>query len=86
MPFIQLNIVVVDVLGDACDDDDDDDGVYDIVDNCRMVSNPDQEDSNCKLSIQLNLTRSLRNSKISIDVRHSPPFSRRELVNNNKSL
>ena len=32
--------------GDACDDDDDNDGVYDIVDNCRIVYNPEQEDYN----------------------------------------
>lgn len=37
--------------GDACDDDDDNDGVYDIVDNCRIIHNPDQSDYNRKLSI-----------------------------------
>lgn len=31
--------------GDACDSDDDNDGVPDDRDNCRLVSNPGQEDS-----------------------------------------
>lgn len=31
--------------GDECDDDDDNDGVLDEDDNCRLVVNPDQKDS-----------------------------------------
>jgi hypothetical protein len=34
-----------DGAGDECDADDDSDGVIDIYDNCRTVSNPDQQDS-----------------------------------------
>ena len=34
------------MLGDACDDDDDNDGVPDGKDNCRLLPNPDQKDSN----------------------------------------
>lgn len=33
-------------LGDACDFDKDNDGVYDNVDNCPLVANPRQEDTN----------------------------------------
>lgn len=32
--------------GDACDDDDDNDGIPDIHDNCRLIANKDQKDSN----------------------------------------
>lgn len=36
--------------GDECDDDDDDDGIPDLLppgpDNCRLIPNPLQEDSN----------------------------------------
>lgn len=32
--------------GDECDDDDDNDGILDTKDNCRLVANPSQEDSN----------------------------------------
>uniref|UniRef100_A0AAQ6A6E6 Thrombospondin 4a n=1 Tax=Amphiprion ocellaris TaxID=80972 RepID=A0AAQ6A6E6_AMPOC len=35
-----------DGMGDECDDDDDNDGILDDEDNCRLVPNPDQEDSN----------------------------------------
>ena len=31
--------------GDECDDDDDNDGILDENDNCRLVPNPDQKDS-----------------------------------------
>ena len=31
--------------GDACDHDDDNDGIPDDRDNCRLVPNPDQKDS-----------------------------------------
>lgn len=38
-----------DGLGDECDEDDDDDGIPDLrppgPDNCRLVPNPGQEDS-----------------------------------------
>lgn len=40
--------------GDECDDDDDDDGIPDLLppgpDNCRLIPNPLQEDSNGRLS------------------------------------
>lgn len=35
-----------DGLGDDCDDDDDNDGIPDIQDNCRLITNPNQKDSN----------------------------------------
>lgn len=39
-----------DGMGDECDDDDDDDGIPDLLppgpDNCRLIPNPLQEDSN----------------------------------------
>lgn len=34
--------------GDACDEDDDNDRVPDSRDNCRLVPNPGQEDSDSK--------------------------------------
>lgn len=34
------------VVGDACDDDQDGDGVSNVDDNCRLVSNPGQEHVN----------------------------------------
>lgn len=33
-------------VGDACDDDQDGDGVSNLDDNCRLVSNPGQEHAN----------------------------------------
>lgn len=35
--------------GDACDHDDDNDGIPDDRDNCRLVPNPDQKDSDGEL-------------------------------------
>ena len=34
--------------GDECDDDDENDGISDRYDNCRLVKNPDQRDTNGK--------------------------------------
>ena len=34
--------------GDACDDDDDNDKIVDGDDNCRLIPNPDQKDSDSK--------------------------------------
>lgn len=31
--------------GDECDDDDDNDGILDTDDNCRLVANSDQKDT-----------------------------------------
>lgn len=43
-----------DGLGDECDDDDDDDGIPDLLppgpDNCRLIPNPLQEDSDGEFS------------------------------------
>lgn len=36
--------------GDACDHDDDNDGIPDDKDNCRLAFNPDQLDSDGKLT------------------------------------
>lgn len=36
--------------GDACDHDDDNDGIPDDKDNCRLVANPDQADSDGKIA------------------------------------
>lgn len=36
--------------GDACDHDDDNDGIPDDKDNCRLVANPDQADSDGKMT------------------------------------
>lgn len=36
--------------GDACDHDDDNDGIPDDKDNCRLVANPDQADSDGKMA------------------------------------
>lgn len=33
-------------VGDACDDDQDGDGISNLDDNCRLVSNPGQEHVN----------------------------------------
>ena len=37
------------VTGDVCDEDDDNDGIPDAGDNCVLIPNPDQTDSNGKL-------------------------------------
>lgn len=37
------------LLGDVCDFDKDNDGVPDNKDNCPLVFNPDQQDTNSKL-------------------------------------
>lgn len=37
-----------DGLGDDCDHDDDNDGVLDDHDNCRLIVNPNQKDSDSK--------------------------------------
>ncbi len=36
------------ITGDACDFDDDNDGFEDVEDNCRLVFNPSQNDTNGK--------------------------------------
>lgn len=36
------------LAGDACDDDDDNDGIPDYNDNCVLIFNPDQKDTNGK--------------------------------------
>jgi len=33
-----------------CDDDDDNDGIKDVEDNCRLVPNKDQKDTDSKIS------------------------------------
>ena len=38
--------------GDECDSDDDNDGVPDRIDNCRLVSNADQNDSRGKFVLR----------------------------------
>uniref|UniRef100_A0A8D3CTH1 Thrombospondin 4a n=1 Tax=Scophthalmus maximus TaxID=52904 RepID=A0A8D3CTH1_SCOMX len=38
-----------DGMGDECDDDDDNDGILDDQDNCRLVANPDQTDSDSEV-------------------------------------
>jgi hypothetical protein len=35
----------LDGYGDVCDSDDDNDGVEDSLDNCQLIANPGQEDS-----------------------------------------
>lgn len=35
-------------LGDVCDEDDDNDGIPDVFDNCVLIPNPDQIDTNGK--------------------------------------
>ena len=35
-------------IGDACDFDSDNDGIDDLEDNCRLVFNPSQNDTNGK--------------------------------------
>jgi hypothetical protein len=32
-------------MGDACDSDDDNDDILDVNDNCSLVANPDQTDT-----------------------------------------
>ena len=48
MVHVALNIwnCSILVLGDVCDDDQDNDGWEGINDNCPLVVNPDQTDSN----------------------------------------
>ena len=40
-----LNCLLIVIVGNACDDDDDDDGYRDVDDNCPLVYNPNQRDS-----------------------------------------
>ena len=37
------------MTGDVCDEDDDNDGIPDAGDNCVLIPNPDQMDSDGKL-------------------------------------
>lgn len=36
-------------IGDACDEDDDNDGIPDFADNCAIIYNPSQNDTNGKI-------------------------------------
>lgn len=58
-----------DGLGDECDDDDDNDGVPDVSDNCRLVPNPDQKNTN---GSDMTCLSSIRNG---IDLRLDESFS-----------
>ena len=40
-----LNVEFFPPIGNVCDDDDDDDGIDDDYDNCPLVWNPDQTDT-----------------------------------------
>ncbi len=42
----ELTLFLLLFVGDACDDDQDGDGVSNLDDNCRLVSNPGQEHAN----------------------------------------
>lgn len=48
--------------GDACDHDDDNDGIPDDKDNCRLVANPDQADSDGKSQYHNDILRVFFNS------------------------
>lgn len=48
--------------GDACDHDDDNDGIPDDKDNCRLVANPDQADSDGKSQHHNDILRVFFNS------------------------
>ena len=37
------------ISGNICDNDDDNDGIVDKEDNCVLIKNPDQRDSNSEL-------------------------------------
>ena len=41
-----LNLYLIPSQGNICDDDDDNDGIIDREDNCVLIKNPDQRDSN----------------------------------------
>lgn len=48
VPFVHFYLLQ---KGDLCDDDDDNDGIPDKEDNCILVFNPDQTDTNGELGI-----------------------------------
>jgi hypothetical protein len=48
---LALKVALFHCTGNVCDDDDDDDGVSDDEDNCPLVSNPDQTDTDGKITM-----------------------------------
>ena len=40
------------ILGDVCDDDDDNDGIKDSDDNCRLIPNKAQKDTDSKTTYE----------------------------------